>query len=82
MDANQLHEAVAARSGLPRDQVDSIICALQETVLSTVQRNEDVYLPGFGTWHRASTSHAFDWTVDVVPSPEDLGIDYKSVHSI
>lgn len=77
MNADELHDAVAANAGLSRDHVDAVLSALQETVKTAVQRNEDVCLPGFGTWHRSTTSCAFEWTVPIEPGPEYLGFDYK-----
>lgn len=52
MDANDLANAIALRSSVPRSQVDRVLCAFQEVVLDTLRRNEDVSVSGFGVWNR------------------------------
>lgn len=78
MDANDLANAVAARSSVPREQVDRVLVAFQDTVLAALRRNEDVAIPGFGIWNRPirhDDTPDFSFVVPVGPlasSPPDF----------
>lgn len=50
MNKSEFIDAIAAKSGMPKNQVAKFVDAYNETVVETLAKGDDVRLIGFGTF--------------------------------